>query len=101
MIVWQIYGDRSEYYPTPTSMLVPNLLDRSGTEHALSDTNANVTRNLERQQWKTTYERNHSGIGPVNQYKLDNLQDKRQHAAVTGGEEDDNLVCQHSYLSQD
>lgn len=59
---------------------------------AISDRTATATRNLERQQWKTTYERNHTGIGPVNQYKLDNHYDKEQFKINSGGVEDDNIV---------
>lgn len=67
------------------------MMRRENTPFSISDKSANTTRNLERQQWKTTYERNHTGIGPANQYKLDNLEDKLQTKMVTGVE-DDNLV---------
>lgn len=69
--------------------MVPNLLSREGTDQAISERTANATRNLERQQWKTTYDVNHSGIGPKNQYKLDNLDDKATHKSTYGYEDDD------------
>lgn len=94
LVLFQSPGaDKQAYYPTPTSMVVPNLLPREGTEHAISDKTANATRNLERQQWKTTYDVNHSGIGPINQYKLDNLQDKQVHKSTYGSEDDGIVSC--------
>ena len=90
----QVHGDRQSFYPIPSSSVVPNLLPREGTAMAISDRTATATRNMERQQWKTTYERNHTGIGPVNQYKLDNHQDKMEYKTITGGIEDDNIVSE-------
>lgn len=37
---------------------------------------ANALRNVERDQWQTTYDRQHTGLGPANPNKLDNLQEK-------------------------
>lgn len=68
-------------------------------EHAISQKTANATRNLERQQWKTTYDVSHSGIGPKNQYKLDNLQDKENHKN-THGCEDGDIVSDYSFLRE-
>lgn len=66
-------------------------MPRDGTDMAMSDRAANTTRNLERQQWKTTYDLHHTGIGPANQHKLDNLADK-QNARLRTGQEDDAIV---------
>ncbi|KAF6030783.1 C7orf31 [Bugula neritina] len=85
----KIRGDKQSYYPTPTSLVVPNLQQRQGTEQALSARSANATRNVERQQWKTTYDVNHTGIGPSNQFKLDNLAEKQQYKIETGKDDDE------------
>jgi len=69
--------------------VVPNLQQRQGTEQALSARSANATRNVERQQWKTTYDVNHTGIGPSNQFKLDNLAEKQQYKIETGKDDDE------------
>ena len=37
---------------------------------------ANLARNIERHQWMSTYELNHTGLGPANAMKLDNYDDK-------------------------
>ena len=53
---------------------------------------ANSMRNIERDQWETTYNKNHTGLGPSNPNKLDNLQEK-QDFYNTHGIQDDAIVC--------
>ena len=48
-------------------------------------------RNVERNQWKTTYDLENTGLGPANPMKLDNLADK-QNVYDTYGVTDDQLV---------
>lgn len=57
----------------------------------LSDHSANALRNIERDQWQTTYDLQHTGIGPSNPKALDNLNSKRN-AYATFGVDDDQLV---------
>jgi hypothetical protein len=52
---------------------------------------ANSMRNLERDQWETTYNQHHTGLGPANPNKLDNLQEK-QTFYNTHGIQDDTIV---------
>lgn len=57
----------------------------------IPDRSANILRNLERAQWKTTHELNYTGMGPSNTLNLDNYDEKMKTKAVTGME-DDTLV---------
>lgn len=41
----------------------------------VSPRTANSAKNVEKLQWKTTYDLEHSGIGPLNPMKLDNYED--------------------------
>ena len=43
----------------------------------VSERTATAMRNVERDQWETTYDRNHTGLGPANANALDNLAEKR------------------------
>lgn len=52
---------------------------------------ANSLRNIERDQWQTSYDRTHTGLGPANPNKLDNLQEKTTFYN-THGIQDDSIV---------
>lgn len=77
-------GGRQQYYPTPLKVVCPNLQDRADK---LSDKSANALRNIERNQWQTTYDLNNTGLGPLNPMKLDNLDDKRRAMDIYGVED--------------
>lgn len=81
-------GGRQQFYPTPQKVVCPNLQDRADK---LSERSANALRNIERNQWQTTYDLNNTGLGPYNPMKLDNLDEKRR-VMDTYGVEDDKLV---------
>ena len=86
----KVHDGRQEFYPIPPKVVAPNLQDRS-PEMCVSQRSANALRNLERDQWQTTYDRSNSGIGPINPNKLDNLQEKTTFYD-TYGITDDKLV---------
>ena len=86
----KVHDGRQEFYPIPPKVVAPNLQDRS-PEMRVSQRSANALRNLERDQWQTTYDRSNSGIGPINPNKLDNLQEKTTFYD-TYGITDDKLV---------
>lgn len=90
-------GGRQQYYPTPLKVVCPNLQDRADK---LSDKSANALRNIERNQWQTTYDLNNTGLGPLNPMKLDNLDDKRR-AMDIYGVEDNKLVPFLLYMFSD
>ncbi|KAL3836233.1 hypothetical protein ACJMK2_021672 [Sinanodonta woodiana] len=81
------HGGRQQYYPIPPKVVTPNLQNR-WPEMRVSMRTANALRNMERDQWQTTYDLNHTGIGPSNPKKLDNLGDKIQTLEVYGIEDD-------------
>ncbi|KAJ8307311.1 hypothetical protein KUTeg_015395 [Tegillarca granosa] len=83
------HGGKQQYYPIPPKTVAPNIQERP-PELQVSERTANAMRNVERDQWQTTYDLNHTGIGPSNPKKLDNLEDKI-YKANTYGIEDDNL----------
>ena len=56
---------------------------------AISANTANALRNVERNQWQTTYDRTHTGLGPANHNKLDNAADKMDRMLRTGQDNDD------------
>jgi len=84
------HGGRQQYYPIPPKTVVPNLQDRS-PNMKLSGRTANSLRNIERDQWQTTYDMNHTGLGPANPLKLDNFNEKVAFKEATGLD-DDTLV---------
>ena len=76
-------ADKQTYYPTPVTLLKPNAStsERSSSKCVRGDMvvsahNADIAKNLERDQWTTTYDRTHTGLGPANPYQLDNYYDK-------------------------
>lgn len=71
----KVHGGAQQYYPIPPKVVVPNLQNRTG-DLKVSLRTANAMRNVERDQWQTTYDRAHTGLGPNNPNKLDNLEDK-------------------------
>ena len=84
------HDGRQEFYPIPPKVVAPNLQKR-GPEMSVMERSANVLRNIERDQWQTTYDRSHTGLGPANPNKLDNLSEKTSFYD-TYGITDDNLV---------
>ncbi len=60
---------------------------------------ANAARNVEREQWQTTYDLSHTGLGPTNPFKLDNYDDKLQ-KKIREGIDDDQLVRNTLFLHQ-
>lgn len=56
---------QQSYYPWPIKTLVPNLEER-GPGGDISNKSSNALRNVEREQWTTTYDRNHTGMEPRN-----------------------------------
>ena len=86
----KVHDGRQEFYPIPPKTVAPNLQAR-GPEMRLSQRSANALRNIERDQWQTTYDRNNTGLGPTNPNKLDNLAEKMQFYD-TYGITDDKLV---------
>ena len=79
----KVHDGRQEFFPIPPKIVAPNLQNRA-PDMKISLRSANALRNVERDQWQTTYDRNHSGIGPFNPNKLDNLQEKTQFYDRTG-----------------
>lgn len=73
----KVHDGRQEFYPIPLKTVAPNLQAR-GPEMRLSQRSANALRNIERDQWQTTYDRSNTGLGPTNPNKLDNLAEKTQ-----------------------
>ncbi|CAD5119626.1 DgyrCDS8221 [Dimorphilus gyrociliatus] len=76
------YQKQSDIYPTPPTLLVPNMKERYNAKCLTGDMQAtprtaNVGKNIEKLQWKTTYDLEHSGVGPSNPMKLDNFEDLR------------------------
>ena len=71
----KVHDGRQQFYPIPPKIVAPNLQSREG-DMRVSLRTANALRNVERDQWQTTYDRNHTGLGPANPNKLDNLQEK-------------------------
>jgi hypothetical protein len=67
----------------------PNLQSRA-PDMSLSDNTANSLRNVERDQWQTTYDLQHTGIGPSNPMSLENLNNK-MNVYYTYGVDD--LLC--------
>ena len=65
---------------------------------SLSDNTANSLRNVERDQWQTTYDLQHTGIGPSNPMSLENLNNK-MNVYYTYGVDDDNLVSKINSVS--
>ena len=89
-------GGQQQYYPTPQKTVVPNPRDR-WPEHKVSDKTANATKNVEREQWLTTYKLSHSGLGPFNPMKLENMEEKKNIKILTG--EDDHSLVRAVYIS--
>ena len=59
-------GGQQVYYPTAPKMYVPNLEERSDSQCIAGNMKvpprtANASRNVERSQWKTTYDLQHTG----------------------------------------
>ena len=59
-------GGQQIYYPIAPKTLVPNLQARNDGQciagnMKVHDVTANALRNVERNQWKTTYDLNHTG----------------------------------------
>ncbi|XP_045209471.2 uncharacterized protein LOC123561284 [Mercenaria mercenaria] len=71
----KVHNGKQEFYPIPPKVVAPNLQSRTG-DMKVSLRTATSLRNLERDQWETTYNKNHTGLGPANPNKLDNLQEK-------------------------
>ena len=84
------HNGRQDFYPIPPKIVAPNLQNRSGDMRVNLRT-ANALRNVERDQWQTTYDRQHTGLGPANPNKLDNLQVKTTFYN-THGIADDSIV---------
>ncbi|KAL8607545.1 hypothetical protein ACOMHN_003464 [Nucella lapillus] len=64
---------------------------RDQLDLSVSARTANALRNVERDQWHTTYQRQYTGLGPANAYELDNFEEKQEKLLRTG-REDDSLV---------
>lgn len=84
-------GGKQQFYPIPPKTVMPNIPADRWQNMKLSDRTANALRNVERDHWQTHYDRQHTGIGPTNPMKLDNLTEKTAFKDATGFE-DDNLV---------
>ncbi|XP_013388265.1 uncharacterized protein LOC106157223 isoform X2 [Lingula anatina] len=84
----KVHGHKPPYYPIPPKVVVPNLKQRS-PEQTLSPATANALRNVEREQWQTTYQQNHTGLGPTNPMNLDNMGEKIEGYNSTGYIDDD------------
>jgi len=85
-------SEKQTYYPTPVTLLNPNPGDRNDAKclrgnMVVSSHTADTTKNLERDQWSTTYDRNHTGLGPTNPYQLNNYYEK-----LGRDDDDDTLV---------
>ena len=91
------HGGRQQFYPIPPKTVVPNLQSRA-PDMSLSDNTANSLRNVERDQWQTTYDLQHTGIGPSNPMSLENLNNK-MNVYYTYGVDDDNLVSKINSVS--
>ena len=91
-------GGKQPYYPTPTKIFAPNLDQRSDNRcivgnMQISAQTSTATRNVERDQWQTTYDRDHTGLGPANPMALDNLADKEFRKTTQGtGKDEDQIV---------
>ena len=88
-------GNQQDYYPIPPKQYVPNLEPRDNGkcirgQMVTSDHHDNATRNVERDQWQTTYDRSHTGLGPANPNTLDNYDEKMKNKST--GIDDDSLV---------
>ncbi|KAL8559311.1 hypothetical protein ACOMHN_060002 [Nucella lapillus] len=61
---------------------------RDQLDLSVSARTANALRNVERDQWHTTYQRQYTGLGPANAYELDNFEEKQEKLLRTGREDD-------------
>ena len=95
------WGGQQGYYPTPPKTFVPNLDKRDDNKlfsdytgnMQISARTANAARNVEREQWQTTYDLTHTGLGPANPKSLDNLDEKEHRKRTVGtGKDEDDLV---------
>ncbi|KAH3868326.1 hypothetical protein DPMN_031469 [Dreissena polymorpha] len=77
------HNGRQDFYPIPPKVVAPNLQSR-GPEMKVGMRTATAMRNVERDQWQTTYDRQHTGLGPANPNKLDNFDDKTNFYHTTG-----------------
>lgn len=83
----KVFNDRQPFYPVPAKAVAANMTPRQG-ELAVTEKTAECTRNIERQQWKTNYELDYTGLGPSNPLYIDNYDDKTHRRHVTGVEDD-------------
>ncbi|CAH1774615.1 unnamed protein product [Owenia fusiformis] len=74
---------QQQLFPSPPKTVIPNL-EKRPVDQQVTPKTANALRNIERNQWQTTYDLNHTGIGPLNPLKLDNYDDKKQKYAEIG-----------------
>ncbi|WAR04868.1 CG031-like protein [Mya arenaria] len=79
----KVHNGRQDFYPIPPKIVAPNLQSREG-DMKVSVRTATAMRNVERDQWQTTYDRQHTGLGPANPNKLDNHGDKTNFYSATG-----------------
>nr|XP_002122461.1 uncharacterized protein LOC100179710 [Ciona intestinalis] len=80
---------RQAFYPTPPKMVHPNTRLRS-EEQTLELRSVNCLRNIERDQWKTTYDYNYTGNGPSNVMHIDDYHKKMINAIESGSDTVDN-----------
>ena len=86
------WNTKQDFYPIPPKLFVPSHQQRSDGKcirgnMTITPATADTTKNVERNQWQTTYDLNHTGLGPSNPLKLDNLGEKQLRPA-----DDDHLV---------
>lgn len=72
---------KQDFYPIPPKVFVPSHKKRSDSScirgnMEVSARTADTTKNVEREQWQTTYDRNHTGLGPTDPMNLDNWGEK-------------------------
>ncbi|KAL5010406.1 hypothetical protein ScPMuIL_012711 [Solemya velum] len=91
-------GGRQQFYPIPIKTVVPNL-EKRPPDMMVSDHTADTMRNIERDQWQTTYDTQMTGIGPSNPKKLDNFAEKQVQIATYGVE--DSSLKPHTVNSLD
>ena len=89
-------NNHEEYFPTPPKLYVPTLRGRDEARCIkgnmdISERSAHGLRNVERDQWQTTYDRTHTGLGPANPNSLDNMHEKYDKNLRTGVDKD-NIV---------
>ncbi|ELU01610.1 hypothetical protein CAPTEDRAFT_227900 [Capitella teleta] len=81
------WNEKQDFYPIPPKLFVPSHKKRSNGncirgDLQVSTATADTTKNVEQNQWNTTYDLNHTGLGPSNTMALDNWDSKLPNDAL-------------------